>query len=446
MTSAASSAPTHDWRLYRRVGWSLLPFLLLCYLLAMIDRLNVGFAKLQFLGDLHFSEAVFGMATGILYVGYILFEIPSNLLLERAGIRLTLLRIMTLWGVFTMALAFARSETGFYVLRFLVGAAEAGFFPGIVFYLTYWFPDRYRGRVTSLFAMGVPISGIIAGPLSGWIMTHLAGTAGLRGWQWLFLIEGLPSILLGIAAYFFLADRPAKARFLSPAEKQQIEADLQADAAGKGAATPRSFGAALRQPRVYGLALVYFAFYAMQSVLLVWVPTLLKSAGITDLTEIGWRAGLISAAGTIGMIAIGYSSDRFGERRWHLIGCGSFASLVFLLLPLGAASPNMTTLMLAMAAVVIFAFLGLFWTVPTALLDRKAAAGGIALVSSIGASGSAFSPAFIGWMKDLTGGFYGAIGALALLLLASMALLHWCMSLRAVPKLRHAEVALSAAD
>jgi len=207
-----------------------------------------------------------------------------------------------------------------------------------------------------------------------------------------------------------------------------IEADLQADALRKSDTAPRSFGAALRQPRVYGLALVYFAFYSMQSVLLIWVPTLLKSAGVTDLNEIGWRAASISLAGTIGMVAIGYSSDRLRERRWHLIGCGGLAALVFMLLPLGAASPNLTTLLLGVAAVLIFAFLGLFWTVPTALLDRKAAAGSIALISSIGASGSALSPAFIGWTKVLTGSFYGAVSSLALLLLVSMALLYWCMS------------------
>jgi sugar phosphate permease len=184
----------------------------------------------------------------------------------------------------------------------------------------------------------------------------------------------------------------------------------------------------LRQPRVYCLALVYFAFYSMQSVLLIWVPTLLKSAGTTDLAEIGWRAGLIALAGTVGMVSICYSSDRLRERRWHLIGCGCLASAAFMLLPLGASSPNLTTLLLAVAAVVIFAFLGLFWTVPIALLDRKAAAGTIAVISSIGASGSAFSPAFIGWMKVLTGSFYGAVSSLALLLLVSMVLLYWCMS------------------
>jgi sugar phosphate permease len=430
MIPIGSSIPGSDKRLYRRVGWWLLPFLLLCYLFAMIDRLNVGFAKLQFLADLHFDEAVFGMAAGILYVGYILFEIPSNLLLDRSGIRLTLLRIMTLWGVLTMAIAFARSEMAFYVLRFLIGVAEAGFFPGVVLYLTYWFPDRFRGRTISLFAMAVPISGIVAGPVSGWIMTHLHDTAGLRGWQWLFLLEGLPSILLGAVAYFFLVDRPDKARFLSETEKKRIETDLQADAFVKAGAAPRSFGEALRRPRVYGLALVYFAFYSMQSVLLIWVPTLLKNAGMTDIGDIGWRAGLISLAGAVGMVVICYSSDRLGERRWHLIGCGSVASLLFMLLPLGASSPDVTTLLLALSAIVIFAFLGLFWTVPTALLGSRATAGGIALISSIGASGSAFSPAFIGWMKVLTGSFYGAVSSLALLLLISMTLLYWCMSSR----------------
>ncbi len=194
---------------YRRVAARLLPFLLLCYIVAMIDRLNVGYAKLQFMADLNFDEAVFGMAAGSLYVGYILFEVPSNLMLERIGLKLTLLRIMTLWGVFVMAMAFATSQWGFYAIRFMIGAGEAGFFPGVLFYLTLWFPNSWRARIVSMFAIGVPVSGVIAGPMSSWIMTHMAGLGGLHGWQWLFLIEGAPAIGLGLVAYFTLPDRPA---------------------------------------------------------------------------------------------------------------------------------------------------------------------------------------------------------------------------------------------
>jgi sugar phosphate permease len=416
-----------DKQLYLRIGRRLIPFLLLCYIFAMIDRLNVGFAKLQFLSDLHLNEAAFGMAAAILYVGFILFEVPSNLLLDRSGIRITLLRIMSLWGLFTMGLAFAANEYHFYILRFLVGAAEAGFFPGIVVYLTYWFPDRYRGRVTSMFAVGVPLSGLIAGPISGWIMTYMNGTAGFHGWQWLFLLEGLPAVVLGTVAYLYLADRPGKAAFLTPAEKAAVAADLANDEAKRGVGTPKSFLHALRTPRVWGLGVVWFAFYALQSVLLIWVPTLLKSAGVNALTEIGWRAGLISACGVVGMICVGISSDRSGDRRWHLIGCGCVAAAMYLSLRFAAASPNMTTLLLGVAAAAVFGFLGLFWTVPAALLDPRATAGGIAFISSIGALGSVFAPTFIGWSKELTGSFYGAVGTLGVMMIVAMVVLYICI-------------------
>ncbi len=410
--------------LYRRIAARLMPFLLICYIVAMIDRLNVGYAKLQFMADLHFDEAVFGMAAGSLYVGYILFEIPSNLMLERVGLRLTLLRIMALWGVFVMAMAFAGNRWAFYAIRFMIGAGEAGFFPGVLFYLTLWFPNAWRARIVSLFAIAVPISGVVAGPASAWIMTHMAGLAGLRGWQWLFLIEGAPALVLGVIAFLYLPDRPASARFLSEREKQMIARDLEHESAGE--AGDVSFGTALRNIRLYALALVYFAFYSTQSILLLWVPTLLRNAGTHDLGAIGWRTSLIFLAGAIGMATIGWSSDRSLERRWHLIACGAVASMAFFLLPLAAKSPDGTTLILATASVGVFAFLALFWTVPTVVLGKGARAGGIALVSSIGASGSALSPAFMGWTQVLTGSLFGAIAVLASVFLASQIGLYFC--------------------
>jgi MFS family permease len=392
--------------------------LLLCYIVAMIDRLNVGYAKLQFMSDLHFDEAVFGMAAGMLYAGYILFEIPSNLMLERIGLRLTLLRIMTFWGLTTMALAFAATRWEFYTARFFIGAAEAGFFPGVLYYLTLWFSSSWRARITSLFAAGVPVSGVIAGPLSSWVMTSTAGVAGLKGWQWLFLIEGAPAVILGIIVYFTMPDRPSKARFLSDEEKVRIAQDLAQDSHADGASG--SFAEALRQPRTYVLALVYFAFYSAQSILLLWVLTLLRNSGVTNLTEIGWRAALIFVAGAFGMTVMSWSSDRRQERRWHLIACGFVASFAYFLLPAASGSPDGTTLCLLIAAIAIFSFLALFWTLPTAILGTNARAGGIALVSSLGASGSAVSPIFIGWMQVLTGSFFSAIAVLAAVFLCSM--------------------------
>ncbi len=403
---------------YGRAARALVPTLLLCYIVAMIDRLNVGYAKLQFMSDLKFDEAVFGMAAGMLYVGYILFEVPSNLMLKRIGLRLTLLRIMALWGLTTMALAFAATRWQFYTARFFIGAAEAGFFPGVLYYLALWFPSRWRARITSLFAVGVPISGVIAGPFSSFVMTHTAGLAGLKGWQWLFLIEGAPAVLLGIFVFFRMPNRPSEASFLSPEEKAWVARDLAQDNHGDTASG--SFAEALQQRRTYIVALVYFAFYSAQSILLLWVPTLLRNAGVAGLAEIGWRASLIFIAGAIGMTLISWSSDRLGERRWHLIACGVTASLAYFLLSTAGGSPNGTTLCLAVASVAIFSFLALFWTVPTAILGRDARAGGIALISSIGASGSALSPVFIGWMQVMTGSFFGAIAVLAAVFLFSM--------------------------
>lgn len=418
-------------RLYRRIAVTLISLLLPCYVVAMIDRLNVGYAKLQFMTDLQFDEAVFGIAAGSLYLGYILFEIPSNLMLKRIGLRLTLLRIMSLWGLFTMAMAFAGSRWSFYAIRFLIGAAEAGFFPGLIYYFTLWFPNRYRARIISVFAIAVPVSGVIAGPLSGAIMTHLAGLWGLRGWQWLFLIEGAPAVFLGIAAYRLLPDRPASAGFLSPEEKSKIARDLdQEPVAPHNAAT---FGQALRRPRTYLLAVVYFAFYSAQSILLLWVPTLLRNAGVHDLLEIGWRSAAIFLAGAAGMVAVGWSSDRTGERRWHLIVCGAVACGAFLLLPEFADSPDGTSLCLILAAVTMFAFLALFWTVPSSELGKEARAGGIALISSIGASGSALSPMFIGSMKVVTGSLFGAIATLALIFLCSLVAIYFYAPPRARP-------------
>jgi MFS family permease len=214
-----SSAVAPDDAIYRKIARRIVPFLFICYVVNFIDRVNIGFAKLQFLQDLKRDDAVFGLAAGMFFVGYLVFELPSNLLLERIGVRKTLLRIMVLWGALTVLLMFVRSASMLYLLRFLLGAAEAGFFPGIILYLTYWFPDRQRGRITSLFIMAVPLAGIIGGPLSGWIMVHFHDMLGLRGWQWLFLIKGVPAIVLGIMAMLYLDDRPSHATWLSDAEK-----------------------------------------------------------------------------------------------------------------------------------------------------------------------------------------------------------------------------------
>ena len=409
-----------------RIGLRTVPLLFLCYVVAMLDRLNVGFAKLQFLADLHLNEAVFGFAAGFLYLGYILFEIPSNLILHRFGARKTLLRIMLLWGTFTMAQAFASGKYQFYFLRFLVGAAEAGFFPGVLLYFTYWFPDRMRGRVTSLFVMALPVSGMIGGPLATWIMTRLDGVGGLRGWQSLFLMEGLPAILLGVLVYVSLSDRPSNAPWLSTAEKEIVAAQLNMPGGAARGHAPGQFRNALKNKVLYRLALCYFAFYCVENALLLWVPSLLKNVGIESLMNVGWLSGAISFAATVGMLMISFSSDRRQERRWHVLGCGSVAGVSLMLLPLGAGNIVITVALLMVSSAAVFGFLALFWTIPSALFKDNAAAGALALVSSIGALGGTFSPIFIGWAKELTGSFYYALGTMGGIFLVSLLLLNTC--------------------
>jgi len=413
-------------RLYGRIAWRLIPFLLACYTVAIIDRFNIGFAKLQFLHDLNIDDAVFGFAAGIFSVGYVALEVPSNLLLVKVGVRKTLLRIMVLWGIVTVLLALVQNQYHLYLLRFLLGAAEGGFFPGILYYLTLWFPDRVRGRMTSLFVMAVPLGGVIAGPLSGLIMDHMQGVHGLHGWQWLFLLEGVPAVLLGIVAYLYLADGPEVASWLSTDEQRQVASELARDRAAVPGTT-RSFTAALREPRVYLLSFIYFAFFCSLNTILLWTPTLLKRVGVATTTEIGWLSGAISVASAIGMVAIGYSSDRTRERRWHVVSCGLVAATCFIALQAAQASILVTVMLLAVASIGIFAILSLFWTIPNAMLEGNAAAGGIALISAIGSFGGAVCPALIGWMNVATGSIYAPLALVGAVLGIGMLTLIVCV-------------------
>lgn len=407
----------HEGILYRKVAYRLIPFLLICYTVAIIDRFNIGFAKLQFLHDLKLDDQVFGIAAGAFSLGYVALEVPSNLLLDRIGLRRTLLRIMTLWGLVTVLLMFAKNQYHLYALRFVLGAAEGGLFPGVLYYLTLWFPDRMRGRMTSLFVLAVPIGGVVASPLSGILLDRMQGTLGLHGWQWLFLIEGLPAIVLGIAAYFWFPDRPSTARWLSPAEAEAVEAGVRAD---RGAGRKRNFAAALRDRRVYLLAFVYFSFFCSLNTILLWSPSLLKQVGVTTATEIGWINGGIAALSILGMLAVGYSSDRLRERHWHVALCGFVAAACFILLHLTSDSVGLTVVCLTVASIAIYSILSLFWTIPSAYLQGSAAAGGIALISAVGALGGAVCPAFVGWVKVETGSLYAGFAVIGALHAAGM--------------------------
>jgi len=395
-----------DDRVFRKIGFRILPFLAICYIAAIVDRFNLGFAKLQFAKDLNIGEDAFGLAAGLFYASYVLLEVPSNYFLTRVGIRITLVRIMVIWGAITVAFAFATRAVDLYVLRFLLGAAEAGFFPGILFYLTLWFPDSMRGRMSSLFVMAVPIGGIIAGPLSGLIMDRFEGLAGFHGWQWLFVIEGVPTIVLGLTAYRTLANDPQQAGWLTDAEKRFVAQRVERD--GGSRSPERRFLDAFKSGRVYLLAAIYFAYYSSLNVLLTWTPTLLKRVGNGTSTEIGIRSGIISLMAAIGMYLIGRNSDRMRERRWHIALCGLTASGSMFLLPLGSENIEVTMLLLTSASVTTFSILSLFWTIPSSYLSGAAVAAGIALIGAIGTSAGAFASAFVGWMITQTGSAYMA--------------------------------------
>jgi len=423
---AAASPPASllaERPVYRKIAWRLVPFLVLCYVFAQIDRFNIGFAKLQFLSDLNLNDAIFGVAASAFYVGYMLFEVPSNWLLARAGVRKTLLRIMVFWGAVTCALMLATTATHLYILRFLLGVAEAGFFPGILFYLTLWFPDKLRGRVSTVFVTAIPVAGVIGGPLAGWIMGGMQGVNGWYGWQWLFLLEGLPTIALGVVAYHFLNDSPARAGWLSDHEKEQVFADLAADAARRREKSTHEFHAALRDVRVWKLALIYFIYFFALNANILWSPSVLKGVGQQTVGTVGVASGIIALLATLGMILIGRHSDHHMERRWHVFVCGLLAAGAFLLLPLAAGSFVATAALLVVSSAGLYSVLGLFWTIPSSFLKGSAAAAGIALINSFGALAGSVGPALIGWIKVETGSLYMGLGAVAVLLIASMMLL-----------------------
>jgi len=316
MAQAVAAAPVEDGvkdAVYRKVAWRLLPFILLCYMANYIDRTNIGIAQLHLRRDLGFTEEVYGIGVGLFFVGFILFEIPSNMLLERIGARKTLLRIMVGWGAVSALTMFVRTPWQFYGARVLLGIAEAGFFPGILLYLTYWFPSARRTRMTALFFLGLPLSGIVGAPLSGWIMHAFGGVWGLKSWQWLFLLEGVPSILLGVAAFFALKDRPADAPWLTGGEKALIAADLASEQAAKGhAGAHDGHGAilqALRDPRVYVLGLVGCGTYTLANAVSFWSPLLISASGVKDVLNVGLLADLPPLAGVVAMLVVGGHSE-----------------------------------------------------------------------------------------------------------------------------------------
>jgi sugar phosphate permease len=386
-------------RLYARVTRRLIPFLFCCYGAAYLDRVNIGFAKLQMLSALNFSGTVYGLGAGIFFIGYFLFEIPSNIILHTVGARRWIARVMLTWGVISAAMVFVRTPTMFYVLRFLLGVAEAGFFPGIILYLTYWYPAPRRGGTIALFMTAIPIAGVLGGPLSGWILHALSGARGLAGWQWLFLIEALPSLALGVAVLFYLDDRIDAARWLTIEEKELLARNLAADSSQVSA---HALSDGLTNPRVWLLAAVYFCLICGLYGAGFWMPTLIERSGVASPLAIGMLTVLPNAAGALAMVAISRRSDAARERRWHLVIPATVGAAGWLLTVRYGANPAAALLGMTLALAGVTTSLSQFWCLPTAILAGAAAATGIALINSFGNLAGFVSPWAIGWIVDRT--------------------------------------------
>jgi D-galactonate transporter len=390
---------------YTRIRWRIMPFLILCYVVAFIDRTNIGVAKLGFVHDLGFDEAIYGFGAGIFYLGYVLLEIPSNYFLERIGIRRTLLRIMLIWGACCSAMALMSTATEFYILRFLLGAAEAGLFPGILLYVTYWIPQARRARITALFMASIAIAGVIGGPLAGWIMHSTAQFHGIAGWRWLFLIEGLPAVLLGVIAFYYLDDGPEKASWLSAAEREWVSSELQQDRARRAQSSQvhHTFASTVRDPRFFAVAALGFAVMVSTAGVFLWLPTIIQHSGIQDIVEIGLLSALPFLVGFVAQFLVARSSDRQLERRWHSAIPAAVAAIGWLLLPFAAKQPVLALLLLTLTASGTLAAMGPFWSLPASFLSGPAVAGGIALITTIAGFGNFISPILVGYFTRASG-------------------------------------------
>lgn len=397
-------APVNEASVYRKVTLRLLPYLFLCYILAYIDRVNVGFAKLQMQRDLGMTEAVYGVGAGIFFIGYFLFEIPANMILQRVGARRWIGPIMIAWGILSALTMWVESAGGFYVLRFLLGVVESGFFPGVILYLTFWYTEKYRAHMVALFMSAVPLSGVVAGPISGWIMARMSGAANLRAWQWLFLLEGVPACLAGIVALVFLTDNPASASWLNRDEREFLIERLEDEKAAKAGLsdTHHSVAAALRSGKVWLFAVIYFGFVMGNYALGFWLPQVIGDTLTKNPLAIGWLSVIPWGSGALAMILVGRHSDKTGERRLHIALAGIVGAAAFAV----SAAPGLPgvagLVALTFATMGIMCAFSTFWALPTAILSGAAASAGIAWINSLGNLAGYVGPYAIGTIRDAT--------------------------------------------
>ena len=401
--------------IYKRITLRLIPFIFICYLFNYLDRVNVGFAKLQMLDALKFSETVYGLGAGIFFIGYVLCGVPSNLALTKFGPRRWIAVMMISWGTLSTCLMFVTTPTGFYTLRLLTGAAEAGFFPGVVLYLSQWFPSFRRGRIMALFMCAIPVSGLIGGPFSGWILSHFAaGQGGLAGWQWMFLLQGIPTVVLGALAIFLLSDSFANAKWLGAHERAVLEADHRLDAASKPASSATdSLSAVFKNPAIWAFGLIYFCIQSGVYAINFWLPSIIKSLGFSDTLVIGWISAIPYLLAAVFMLLVGRSADLHKERRWHLVVPMLMGAIGLVIAVNFAAHPAIAILGLTIATMGALTGLPMIWPVPTAMLSAGAAAGGLALINSMGQMAGFLSPYLVGFVKDATGSTDAALYFLA---------------------------------
>ncbi|MCA8333418.1 MFS transporter [Burkholderia cepacia] len=411
----ADSSPEDLDALYRRIGWKLMPLLLVAQVLAYLDRVNVGAAKLQMAGDLGLSDTVYGIGAGIFFVGYFLFEVPSNLMLHRVGARVWIARIMVTWGIVSAAAAWVHSPATFYLQRLILGVAEAGFFPGIVLYLTYWFPAHRRGRMTTLFMSATAVAGIVGNMLSGWIMTNLDGFAALSGWQWTFVIEGLPTVVVGLAVHYLLPSRPNDARWLSPEEADAVLRGLDVNA-GRAEETQRA--SRLSASEMVLLTTIYFLLLVGLYGIGFWLPTLVKDTGLTKLSWIGVCSAIPYLIAVLAMNVGARSADRAGNWAAYVVGGAGVASVGFILSASFSGALPAVIAGLSLAAAGTLTALPLFWHLPTMRLTGTAAAAGIATINCFGNLAGFAGPIAFGWLKDR---HHDAIGPTMLLALSALA-------------------------
>jgi len=396
MTNSDQSLET---RTYHKVDVRLLPFLFLCYILAYLDRVNVGFAKLQMLKDLSMSDAAFATGAGIFFIGYFFFEVPSNVLLKKFGARMWIARIMISWGVISACMIFVKGEWSFYAMRFLLGLAEAGFFPGVIFYLTLWYPSKLRASRTAWFVAAIAISGVIGNPISGWIMDRLNGAMNLAGWQWLFLSEGIPSVIVGFWVIYYLNSSIEEAKWLTPEEKALLANNIIAEDKHK---TEHKLADAFTSGRVWVLCAIYFTLMIGLYGIAFWLPTIVKAFGIKGYFGVGLITAIPYGVAVSGMIFLSLHSDKTGERRLHYVFNVVAGAIGLVLSGIFASNPVLAIIFLSIGTLGVIGSMPLFWPLPSAFLAGTAAAAGIGIVNSVGNLGGYFGPNIPIWAKHVS--------------------------------------------